>query len=608
MSTKAQQIQRRLQQALDAQRSGDLVLAEAACRQALEINPDAPNALQFLGLIQVKQGDIAAGERLMRRSLEVNPRQPHVLNNLGNLLRDQGKVKEAAGLYGQAVTQQPGYFDAWLHLAMARLDMEDYEGAREASAEAGKLKPRDPRPLNVLGLSYKGQELYDEAIAAFERALGVTPGYTRALHNLGVALRQSGKPKEAIVYYEQAGLANAEVPELQYNYGNALIDLDKVDEAIHRYRRAIALRPDFRDAHSTLNKVLWQHGRSDEYLASYKEATRTVPRNAELRLDYGAALAQIGQVVEAEAVYRDALSAVGENARLYHGLARVLASQLRPREAIDAFQRSVALDPRRVKHRASYARLLIGLERFDEALAQLAAAADVRPFDQEIIAYKGLCWRLMGDPRDGWLNDYERFVRSFKIETPPGYASLAEFNNALNRALDQLHTTKIQPADQTLLGGTQTQDSLFTRRIKEVQEVRAAIEDVVRRYIDELPDDPDHPLLCRKSKNFRFAGSWSVRLKSEGFHVNHVHPAGWISSSYYVEVPDIVNTSDNNEGWITFGESGQKLVGRDEVQKMIKPEPGMLALFPSYTFHGTIPFTSAETRTTTPFDVVPVAD
>ena len=34
------------------------------------------------------------------------------------------------------------------------------------------------------------------------------------------------------------------------------------------------------------------------------------------------------------------------------------------------------------------------------------------------------------------------------------------------------------------------------------------------------------------------AGAWSVQLHREGFHVNHLHPQGWISSAYYVDVPD----------------------------------------------------------------------
>ena len=36
-----------------------------------------------------------------------------------------------------------------------------------------------------------------------------------------------------------------------------------------------------------------------------------------------------------------------------------------------------------------------------------------------------------------------------------------------------------------------------------------------------------------------------------------------------------------------------------------RPLPGKLVLFPSYMWHGTAPFTSAQARTTIAFDIVP---
>jgi len=46
------------------------------------------------------------------------------------------------------------------------------------------------------------------------------------------------------------------------------------------------------------------------------------------------------------------------------------------------------------------------------------------------------------------------------------------------------------------------------------------------------------PLRRRNNGRWRFNGSWSVRLHSAGFHTNHVHPRGWISSACYIELPD----------------------------------------------------------------------
>jgi hypothetical protein len=37
----------------------------------------------------------------------------------------------------------------------------------------------------------------------------------------------------------------------------------------------------------------------------------------------------------------------------------------------------------------------------------------------------------------------------------------------------------------------------------------------------------------------------------------------------------------------------------------IRPQPGMLVLFPSYLWHGTVPFETGGRRLTAAFDVVP---
>ena len=37
----------------------------------------------------------------------------------------------------------------------------------------------------------------------------------------------------------------------------------------------------------------------------------------------------------------------------------------------------------------------------------------------------------------------------------------------------------------------------------------------------------------------------------------------------------------------------------------MRPKPGRLALFPSYMWHGTVPFTTDESRLTIAFDAVP---
>jgi hypothetical protein len=96
-----------------------------------------------------------------------------------------------------------------------------------------------------------------------------------------------------------------------------------------------------------------------------------------------------------------------------------------------------------------------------------------------------------------------------------------------------------------------------------------------------------------------------VRLTSAGYHTNHMHPEGWMSSALYVALPDEVRAARDQSGHIQFG---VPLLDKDLAlppRRVVKPEVGTLVLFPSYMWHGTIPFHSQQARLTVAFDLVP---
>jgi hypothetical protein len=96
-----------------------------------------------------------------------------------------------------------------------------------------------------------------------------------------------------------------------------------------------------------------------------------------------------------------------------------------------------------------------------------------------------------------------------------------------------------------------------------------------------------------------------VRLRDRGFHTSHVHPRGWISSAFYVELPDIMADGRTDDGVLSFGKPSILTNPPLEAEYSVRPTPGMLVLFPSYFWHGTIPFQSPQPRLTVAFDAVP---
>jgi tetratricopeptide (TPR) repeat protein len=89
-----------------------------------------------------------------------------------------------------------------------------------------------------------------------------------------------------------------------------LILANRPSEATEVAKTAVALHPDLAITHGALAWAFFKHGNLDEALGSYERAIEIDPANPDLRAGYGATLSTIG----------------------------------RHREAIIAFQRSLALD------------------------------------------------------------------------------------------------------------------------------------------------------------------------------------------------------------------------------------------------------------------------
>ena len=80
-----------------------------------------------------------------------------------------------------------------------------------------------------------------------------------------------------------------------------------------------------------------------------------------------------------------------------------------------------------------------------------------------------------------------------------------------------------------------------------------------------------------------------------------------MSGVYYVAVPEPEPGDDPRAGWIEFNRPGYgipPLSGSAGIET-ICPEPGMAILFPSYVWHGTIPFSGGGERISIAFDLHP---
>jgi tetratricopeptide (TPR) repeat protein len=583
--------------------------AEDLLQVALTADPNHADALQLLGLIRRGQRNDAEAEALYRRSLAANPKQPHVQHNLGNLLAAQRRYGEAIAAQREAVKLKPSYLEAMLSLGQAQQNSGDLAGAERTFRSMLHVQPS----LQIAKQSLSGvlleMDRAPEAEAILRQAIAQGSPNPRQMgafrHNLGIALKKQKRHAEALENLDEARALVPDMPLVDYNRGATLQHLKRNDEAIDAYRLALARNPGDILAHRELNQLLYRLDRGDEFLKSYDEAMALAPEFGSLPLGKADLLYRAGRFEEAHENFERAIRLAPESVSAQDGLGLALLSLDRIGEAVRQHEKALAMEPQNVGTRTNAIATLLRAGDAERARELAEDGIAREPGNQTMLAMWGLALRALGDPREAELNDYDKYVQVFELDPPDGFSDMASFNHELNVYLDRLHTDKREFLDQTLRGGTQTLDNLFNAGHDPVNRLRAQIDKAVAAYIARLAADENHPLLKHRRGDFRYTDSWSSRLHDCGFHTNHVHPRGWISSAYYVSVPDAVADANEKQGWIKFGEPHVEMGLKDPVRRAIKPAPGTLVLFPSYTWHGTVPFRAQAPRTTIAFDVVP---
>jgi Flp pilus assembly protein TadD len=565
-----------------------------------------PDVLNMAGLIRLIQGRFEEAVRLFTQAKDVVPREALFHFNLGRALAGLGRVAEALDAFRTAIKLNPD--SAEPRFAAARLlhQTGQLEDAENAFRQLLRVMPGEVHAKMALGAVLVDADKPRDAEVPLRRGLEETiDPHLRAQFylQLSMALRRQRKDDEALAACDNAGALDPALPGIALHRADALQNLGRHDEALAILRNQVARNPGDPGLHHAYNDLLYRLGRKEEFLKSYGR----VPQSRPLLLGKAFFLAQEKRDAEAHAIYVAMLARDPDDQVSAIGAANALSMMKRHDEAGAAFDALLARHGETVD-------LLRGaaepaLLRGDPAKAAWLCERALRLSSQDgsCLALLSIASRMLEDGRDENLNGYDTLVRTFDLEPPVGFRDMASFNAELNAALDRLHPDTREFIGQSLRGGTQTPDNLFGAGHPLMEMLQVRIDQVVDQYIADLEEDAAHPFLSRRGRNFRYAGSWSSRLRDCGFHVNHLHPMGWISSCYYVAVPDAVKDESARQGWIKFGEPSFDAVLKNPVRRAIQPATGRLVLFPSYMWHGTIPFHDAAARTTIAFDVIPVA-
>ncbi len=524
-----------------------------------------PQAWHVLGLVERKAGRFPEALKWLERAEKADPQNPEIPNNKGRTALDAGESILAETCFRRALQLRPNWLPA----------------------------------LNGLGRSLNAQERWKDAAGVWAALRQLSPNDAVARYNAAMAALETGQVEHAASEFDALIRSGLTDPAVFFMRGRARLELSDLGQGLDDFRQSWQAQ---KAGHTLRNlaNTLWMMG--DE--AGFRDAVQTAPNELIGLKIY--LMAKSGDADAALAIWERAPQAFRDDPEALTAKANIHKDRGEGADALMASSRAHALRPNQanIDDALVNAQLMTGDPQ--SALQTLAPWRKKLPNEQSWIAQEMTALRLAGAEGYGSLLQADRFIQAFELPIPPGFDTIEAFNAALIEAIAPYQSFSKRPLDQTLRDGTQTARDLVNVHDPVIQAYIKALDTPIRAYMQSIGSEPGHPFLGRNTGNYEFNGCWSVTLTGGGKHVNHVHPRGWISSAYYAKVPPETARGDSKAGWIKFGEPPFATEPKLGPEKWIQPKAGMLALFPSYMWHGTEPILDGSERVTVPFDVVPV--
>jgi tetratricopeptide (TPR) repeat protein len=518
-----------------------------------------------------RNGDAAA---LYARIIETWPAAAEPRRRLGILYARDGRLEAAIGLIAEAQRLAPDNPVYLNDLGHAYLAAKQLDAAEAAYRRAIALRPELGEGHFNLGNLLRGQGKLRDAVAAYRRAVDANPGAVAFHINLGVTLQRAKLFEEAVAALRHAVALDARSFEAHYNLAYVLAGQQKTDEAIQSYRAALALKPEAAAAHLNLGVALEGKGRLDEAIACFARASELNPELAPAHVNLGAALYGKGALEPALRAIRRALELAPDKALTHVNLAQTLQASGDLAGAEAAFRKALELEPGLTAAKAHWSIALRHMGRWEEALALL---------------------------------DYSHLLKTRRLGAMPPWPTLAEFNAELGRYIYRHPTLMPDPPGLATKGGRQSLEVLNSDAAP-VAALQRFIENAVADYLATTLGTSANPYAPPAPAAWHLNG-WAVVLRASGYQTPHFHPPAMVSGVYYVQIPEVVRLGQAGEaGFIKFGPPVDGISGANAedtpLTKALRPEAGMIVLFPSYFWHYTMPFESHEDRICVAFDVI----
>ena len=453
----------------------------------------------------------------------------------------------------------------------------------------------------LLGLIQKKDKDYENALNSFNKAKKINPHNSGILNNIGEILFSINKREEALSYF-------IDLTELHPKYIMGWINLAKsyqntglLDKSEDCYNKALSIDPFNKIANIGFCKLLGSLGRNNEAVAILKVMSSGFPDEKIINTMYAISLFEDGKESEALEVFDKLANNFPNDKVILHNQAVIQKNKKNYNESL-----KTALKLEEIDSTSEITKALI--------LELYMRKKDIKGF---VNYYNSLEKNIKLNRTIDAMTNYVAYQTDENIKPtfcskPMDHIFTTTISDFISSSKDLMKNLKVdikdkynvwEPNSNSTVGGYQTTKNLFLYQEESFSKLLKIITSAVNRYKEHYKDS-DSLMIKEWPKNTSIHG-WAVTLNTNGYQNAHIHPDGWLSGVFYLQVPK----EKKDEGSIFFTSLGYdypSLNKKKIVKKLIKPTQGDLILFPSSLFHGTVSTNSENDRISLAFDIKPI--
>lgn len=282
---------------------GRLNDAQAAFEKALEINKFMSKAFYQLGLLEKARDNSERAKELFQKAIQLSPDDPYAHYQLGMTYKDLGNIDLAVMEVKRATILHPT--DSYGHSRLGQFYQQQnkYDLAVASYSRAIGLKPKDAFVLEKLAevLAAKGD--HNRAIEVFQEALSCQfHQKVETMLSLCKSVKAVGKWSDLQDLSGEILRLSPENYEAAYNMAYSVAKQGRLEEAIKMFEALVAKKIAKYDSWLELGKLYQATGQNDKALVALTRASTGAP-------DQAGIWKMIGVLLFNQELYVDALKA-----------------------------------------------------------------------------------------------------------------------------------------------------------------------------------------------------------------------------------------------------------------------------------------------------------